>query len=254
MAGRMASLSQMGFYYYFCRAIPQSQGAQRAVDTLRSQGAEFLSGGHPITKVKKFSTSGDFDREAVIGEDGSIIAGLDLEHHLLVPDVSTKELIRQSGLAMNAKAYGNFGFFADTCGVSVSQNAEVTNQLDVKADGVATGLLALALHFYPSLRPTYGWVDEFGWNLPEGKSLASHRPRFLFWATFFGPEYVRKIGRDFLKSAPGWRSVDLEDGGILHVVTESYQAWWENEQPELLAYFRQAFPKLSIYRAQPIPY
>ena len=129
-----------------------------------------------------------------------------------------------------------------------------TFRIGTDLDGVATGLLALALHFYPCLRPIYGWVDEWGWNLPEGKALAAHRPRYLFWANFFGPEYVKAVGRDFLKGAPGWASVDLEDGGILHVATESYQAWWENDQPELLAYFRQQFPKVQIYRAQPIPY
>ena len=61
-------------------------------------------------------------------------------------------------------------------------------------------------------------------------------------------------GREFLKDAPGWVSVNLSDGGILHVSTESYRDWWENDQLEALAYFRQRFPKLQIYRAQPIPW
>jgi hypothetical protein len=62
------------------------------------------------------------------------------------------------------------------------------------------------------------------------------------------------MGRTFLKGAPGWASVDLTDGGILHVSTESYRDWWDHEQPDLLAYFRRKYPKIQIYRAQPIPY
>jgi hypothetical protein len=122
------------------------------------------------------------------------------------------------------------------------------------ADAIATGLLALATHLYPHLRSEYGWVDEGGWNAPQGKALASPDPKYLFWANFFGPDRVKAMGRDFLKAAPGWVSVDLEDGGILHVATESYQEWWNNDQPELLAYFRRKYPKVQIYRAQPIPY
>jgi hypothetical protein len=265
MAVRTTTLSQLDFYHYFCRAIPYSQGAQRAVDILRDQGAVFLQGREPITKVKKISRPDDFVGEgpdpslvlepgAVLSEDGSILGLLNLQHRLLTPDVSTLCTIQSGGLAADAPAFGSFGFFAKTCGISVGQNAEITNKAGVEADAVATGLLALALHFYPCLRPMYGWVDESGWNLPQGKALAAPRPRYLFWANFFGPEYVLALGRDFLKGAPGWASVDLPDGGILHVCTESYKDWWENDQPELLPYFRRKFPKVQIYRAQPIPY
>jgi hypothetical protein len=263
MAQRTTAITRLAFYHYFCRAIPYSQGAQRAVDILRGQGAVFLQGRELITKVKKLSLPDWFVGEgpdpnlvvepgAVIDEDESILGLLELQHRLLVPDVWTLSDIRRGQFPSDAGAYGSFAFFADSCGVTVSQNAESLDR--GLSDAVATGLLALALHFYPCLRPMYGWVDESGWKLPEGKALAALRPKYLFWANFFGPEYVKAIGRAFLKGAPGWCSVDLEDGGILHVCTESYRAWWENDQPELLAYFRQKFPKVQIYRAQPIPY
>ncbi len=266
MVERTTTLSDLGFDLHFCRTIPYSQGIQKAIEILQGREAVFLEQhvyGPPITDPANFlkkrraalkallveyPESADFgDSEA----DGSILSGLVLQHRLLVPDVSTLTAIRQGGLPRSENAFGWFGFFADNQTIHVSQDADATNDLGVEVDPVATGLLALALHFYPSLRPGYGWVDEFGLNLPEGKTLAAHRPRFLYWSNFFGPEYVKAVGRDFLKGAPGWSSVDLEDGGILHVATESYQSWWENDQPKLLAYFRQKFPKIEIYRAQP---
>lgn len=258
-----ADVNRLAFHHFFCRAIPHSQGAQRVVDLLRSQEGEFVHGRTVITRVKKIpplpealqhGPDPNFVPEpgAVIDENDGICGLLNLQHRLLALDVWTVNQVRQGTYPAGAPAFGNFGFDAKNCGIIVGQWASFRE--GDSPDGVANGLLALATHFYPCLRPQYGWVDEAGWNLPEGKALAALRPRYLFWANFFGPEYVQAIGREFLKRAPGWVSVDLPDGGILHVCTESYQDWWENDQPEVLAYFRRKIPKVQIYRAQPIPY
>jgi hypothetical protein len=232
----------LAFHHNFCRAIPYSRGAFRAVEILRAQGATFLRSGKPVTEPTELRD-----------ENGQpFVSTLDLQHRLLVPDTSTLEAIRIGELAADAEAFGSFGFEFDSPGVSVSQWADFPDGRS--PDMLATGLLALACHFYPHLRPMYGWVDEYGWNLPDGKALASPHPKYLFWANFFGPERVQAIGREFLLKAPGWSIVDLGDGGLLHVASESYREWWANDQPEFLAYFRQKFPKLQIYRAQPIPY
>ena len=118
---------------------------------------------------------------------------------------------------------------------------------------MATGLLSFASKIFPIFTPSYGWVDEWGWNLPEGKALRAKFPQYLFWANFFGPEMVHAIGETVIREAPGWCVVDLEDGGLLYVATESYRQWWENDQTEILAHFRTWMPRIRIYRAQPIP-
>jgi hypothetical protein len=248
MATRTEYITSLEFSLYFCRGIPCSHGAQRAIDLLRGQQAIFLDWGKPVTDLKLEPVP-----SGVLSKDGSILGLLQLQHNLLAYDVGTRGDVVRGQRAAEEDAYGSFAFFADTQTVSVAQNADETNQLGVDADIVATGLLALAVHFYPCLEAGYGWVDESGWNLPSGKALASPQPRYLYWATFYGAEHVQALGRDFLLGAPGWRIVDLPNGGLLHVATESYREWWTNDQPELLEYFRRKLPKVRIYRAQPIP-
>lgn len=238
MPPRTWKITTLEWCHYFCRAIPLSQGARRAVEIMREQGSTILWWGKPLTVFKPYT-----EPEGILSEDGSIILGPELHHRLLVPEHQT---------SAEAPAAGKFAFFADTPAVTVSQNADFVDS--PPADLLATGLLALACHVYPALRPGYGWVDESGWNLPEGRARAAHRPRYLFWATFYGPEYAKDVGREFLLAAPCWRVVDLGDGGLLHVATESYSDWWQNDQTALLGYFRQKFPKVQLYRAQPIPY
>jgi hypothetical protein len=102
---------------------------------------------------------------------------------------------------------------------------------------------------YPHLRPKYGWIDEPSGNLPSAKSIAATRREYIFWANFFGPEYVERYGRDFLLNAPGWKVEQLDDGGILYVATESYMQWWSQEQPEIVKYFQAKVPKIQQYRA-----
>jgi hypothetical protein len=229
-----------------------SQGAPRVIDVLRGQGATFLHRWQAITKVRPRR-----GRDGVLcDEPGALLEGigslmLDVQHRLLVPGLETISAVHGGVVAADAEALGSFAFFADTQGVKVGQWVDYPDGRS--PDGNATGLLALATLLYPHLRPIQGWVDECGWNMPEGKTVTSPNPRFLFWANFFGPERVETMGREFLKGTPGWVSVDLDDGGILHVATESYQDWWDHDQPELLAYFRQRFPKIKIYRAEPIP-
>jgi hypothetical protein len=185
-------------------------------------------------------------------ENGSLLGGLEFRHPLLMPDTATFGAIHSGRLKPGDGGVGRCSFLADSRTVVVSQNAEFAD--DRSRDGVADGLLALALRLYTPLRPTYGWVDEVGWNEPSDESIDRVRPRFVFWATFYGPEYVEALGRDFLKQAPGWVVVDLEDGGLLLVARESYEDWWHHDPPGLLEHFRARRSRIRIYRAQPFPF
>lgn len=223
-----------------CRSVPHSNGACRAIELLEKIGAQLYWGTTPLSVLKPIT-----EADGVLSEDGSIIVGVDLHHRALRGTHQVKGQPTQSGVA-------SFGFFAEDSGVSLSQGADFVDS--PATDELINGLLMMSSQMYSAFLPCYGWVDESGWNLPDVKALQAKLPKYLFWSNFFGPEYVKAIGRDFLLKAPGWSIVDLDDGGMLYVATESYRHWWENDQDEILAYFKKKMPKIQIYRAQPIPY
>ena len=52
----------------------------------------------------------------------------------------------------------------------------------------------------------------------ESKEIYNLKVRYIYWANFFGPKLVKKIGREKLLSAPSWKTEELEDGGILLIL------------------------------------
>ena len=80
--------------------------------------------------------------------------------------------------------------------------------------------------------------------------LRDEIPR-LFWANLFGPRHVERLGRDFLQKAPGWRLIELPDGGLIYIATESYMEWWHHDFTAFRDYFRQRLPDIEIYRGEP---
>ena len=40
----------------------------------------------------------------------------------------------------------------------------------------------------------------------------------IYWANYFGPDYVSKLGREHVMSAPAWAAEPLDDGGILYIL------------------------------------
>ena len=74
-------------------------------------------------------------------------------------------------------------------------------------------------------------LDEYGkvlsYNAPTGKARMALRG--VFWANFFGPEYVEMFGRDNLLKAPCYRVEELSDGGMLLLLSETpFDASTEN--------------------------
>lgn len=88
-------------------------------------------------------------------------------------------------------------------------------------------LLYLANNLYQLVRPPYGWIERLPtWNpLKAGyttwEDVEELKLPHLYWANFFGPAYVEKVGKEFLKQAPGWKCEELDDGGLLYVLTPS---------------------------------
>lgn len=78
-------------------------------------------------------------------------------------------------------------------------------------------LLKIAREFYRRFRPAYAW---FYITPPDVERLflepiLEYQLRELYWANFFGPEYVAKYGKDFFLDAPVWKTEELTDGGML---------------------------------------
>ncbi len=117
-------------------------------------------------------------------------------------------------------------------------------------DAIAGGQSALGECLYPRLRPKYGWIDEMGSNVPGATRIMKTGLKYIFWANFFGPAYVEMLGREFLLAAPGWKKQELEDGGILYVLTKSYVQSQSEPAKEALDYFREQIPSIKLYRAK----
>jgi hypothetical protein len=83
-------------------------------------------------------------------------------------------------------------------------------------ESYAQNLLDLAQALYPNLLPSYGWVDEDEALGRWIEDVVKIRLKVIGWASFFGPPYVAKYGRDFLLGLPGWKTEELPDGGVFH--------------------------------------
>lgn len=78
--------------------------------------------------------------------------------------------------------------------------------------------LDIGKQLYEVLRPTFGWIDfDYGLHTTHEDIEALELPA-LYWANFFGPPYVAKIGREKIMTAPAWSVEELSDGGLLYVL------------------------------------
>ena len=95
----------------------------------------------------------------------------------------------------------------------------IFSRKDLQPEHHAQRLLFLAKHIYSVVKPVFGWVERCwytGRTKPE--HLAKLEIPHIYWANFFGPEYVEKYGKEYFLNAPGWRHEELDDGGILYVL------------------------------------
>lgn len=86
----------------------------------------------------------------------------------------------------------------------------------------ARRLLELAKVIYDTIQPRFAWVERCHWKgytTPE--DVVQLRLPHLYWANFFSPAYVEKLGQEFLMNAPGWKKEPLPDGGLLYVLSPS---------------------------------
>jgi hypothetical protein len=151
----------------------------------------------------------------------------------------------------------HFGAAADLTYAYQSRTLKISQEgISAQAenlDTLAAGQLAMAQKFYDALHPIFGWIDEYGTNLPSEESVRSEKVKYLFWANFFGPGYVQKLGRAFLLRAPGWKKIELDDGGLLYVPEQRFERWRAEPQPEVLRYFGSRVPEIQAFCPSPSP-
>jgi hypothetical protein len=126
-------------------------------------------------------------------------------------------------------------------------------------------LVNVARDLYSVIGATSGyiqnWRDERGLGEltdDQGNLIGYRAPKVrnvlpgIFWANFFGPEYVEMFGRNMLDSAPWHKTENLPDGGVLAFVSESPSdastAEYRVRKKELYAHsgenaFRDTLPK-----------
>lgn len=218
--------------FCYCSKVCRTddKAASQLLHLIRSLGGQVLDVArlrpHP-DPLKKIDVKGN-------------IMSLGLDHPILKKD--------EFATNMGYHGSGKFGFLESSRCFIVSQPARFTDLSMV--DDLAKGQLDFACLYYPTLRPRYGFIDERGENEPSSKSVELVELKSILWANFFGPEYVEKYGRDFLLAAPGWKTEELDDGGILYVTRESFVDWWKSKPKEILDYFRQKAPNVKLYRSK----
>lgn len=97
------------------------------------------------------------------------------------------------------------------------------------------------------MQPLYGFAENLN-TYVERENIETHHITKMVWAQFFGREFVRDIGHRILQNAPAWRNENLDDGGILYVLSVTpyqYQGprqYWTAAR----AYFRHHLPNSDI--------
>jgi hypothetical protein len=165
----------------FCEYLDPDLGAAQLIHLIRQHGGEFL-------KLNRHEVEPNPLPDL-------IHLFVHIEHDLLRPDALTPP--------RRGRGQASLSFLPNSLTVIISQNVSFPDLRQV--DPVALGLLDLGRRLYPDLRPRYAWIDERSGNVPEDSEIAAVRLQYIFWANFWGPAYVERYGRDFLRGAPGWR-------------------------------------------------
>ena len=98
-----------------------------------------------------------------------------------------------------------------------THDAWMFNEAKYPREYYAQLMLRLGKALYAILHPVFGSID-FCSNRTREKDVQALKIPHIYWANFFGPEYVEKYGKEYFLNAPGWLHEELDDGGILYVL------------------------------------
>lgn len=243
--------SALDLTFGVCQAIDEHDGVRQAIDLFQRSGGKFVfqSGLEPHGNP-----------ESLVWESGTL--SCNVRHPLLKPDELTEYDVKRLGSAALELPRASFACFplsgkgpvptGDWLPIRAIRVGQATGfwEDEQKVDPVALGLVRIAGTLYPLFQPQFGYVDESAAGEPSLDVYLRGEIPCLFWANIFGPDHVERLGREFLRNAPGWRLVEFPDGGVMHIASESYMEWWHRDFTELRDYFRQRLPQIELYRGQ----
>lgn len=82
---------------------------------------------------------------------------------------------------------------------------------------IAERFLELGRICYGVLKPIYAFTETLN-AIVNRENVEARLLTHMFWAQYFGPDFVQRIGQDILLRAPGWRNENMSDGGLLYVL------------------------------------
>ena len=219
---------------FFCESIlgRLRTGSYEVFDLLVQMGGQlyFVSPETPLT-----------DKGMALNEEGDIHPLPGVLHPLLKPECGLKSIPK-------------FGGNADFYYISGSQSVHFTQESGFDNEREVNELLEAHRAFFSRaiqvFRPGYAWIDETGENTPGARSIKKLELKYLFWANFFGPDYVQKYGRSFFLSVPDCRIEDFGELGILIVMNDSFTSWRRNSTPLQLAYFMKTIPSIQKFKSK----
>jgi hypothetical protein len=212
-------MEMLEFACWFSPSLMGENAAKNAIATLLDIGATFVNLGddlewHPIINPY---TLIDFQSNR-----------FEIQHSLLEQETASVVLIPESGYLM-----------------LMTDANYIDNRINEEH---AQALLKFAFNLYFLLKPIFCWVDGVGYDTPSEKEIAALSLRKIMWANFYGPEYVRKYGREFLLNAPGWKKEELNDGGIAYVISPRYLNRTEVVSSREIATYFKSKTKVKVYK------
>ncbi len=100
-----------------------------------------------------------------------------------------------------------------------SDDTSIFTQRQYNSEENSTRLLNLAMLLYNCLSPKFGWIEHSSRaGYLRGSDVENLTIPCIYWANFFGPDYVKKFGQQYFLQAPGWKCEILGDGGCLYVL------------------------------------
>ncbi|MDH5507884.1 MAG: hypothetical protein OEZ02_11755 [Anaerolineae bacterium] len=208
-------MSSLELTFFDSATMGQAGSIERLLDTLDSIGYEL-----------KVIRVGEFGEELKASWDtyGDIKEG-----DLQVAYEHRKFALLMSGKQNDITATVDVQWPEDTSGRSkVSQcflkvsthTTAMFTQKEYDSEKNCEILLALAKQLYELYAPKYGWIERGLWSGYTGKKdIEALAIPHIYWANFFGPDYVAKYGKEFFQHAPGWYYGEMRDGGCMYVLS-----------------------------------
>ena len=219
----MASISTE---FWFCDAL-SNHGARELIAVLQAMGTDFY-----LARPDMVDTT----PEKRIDKEGNIFVPLHIGH----------PAIRPGAVAPVGYRFGTakVAYLSSSKAVILTQDASFD---DVRlAIPLADQQCRFARELYHRLLPQLGRTDVTRERAPF-PSNDDIVVRHLYWANFFGPRYVERLGRQFLLEAPAHRVEDLDDGGLLLVTRENILDRSSSLDERLISYFRRKCPEVTMY-------